>query len=71
MIKHQPDRATYNCLSCDKAWPCDPAREYLVASTPDPVQLAMRLWMEIEDAAHVLADESPAALFERFLKWAR
>jgi hypothetical protein len=31
----------------------------------------MRLWAELERAAGVLFDESPAHLFERFLKWSR
>ncbi|MEU4557191.1 hypothetical protein AB0F72_02295 [Actinoplanes sp. NPDC023936] len=68
-MDHQPDPSTYNCLSCAKEWPCDPAREHLKATTSDPVQLAMRLWDELEDAAHVLANEPPSVLFERFLKW--
>jgi hypothetical protein len=68
---HQPDPATYDCLSCEKPWPCDPAREYLLLSTPDLVQLNVRLWLELETAAGVLGHEPPAVLFERFLKWAR
>ncbi|WP_433832280.1 hypothetical protein ACQP2E_15730 [Actinoplanes sp. CA-015351] len=70
-MEHQPDKATYYCLNCDKDWPCDPAREYLLTSTPDPVQLAMRLRIELEDAAYVLAHEPPVVLFDRFLKWSR
>ncbi|GIE35367.1 hypothetical protein Ait01nite_084120 [Actinoplanes italicus] len=68
---HQADPAGYDCRACEKPWPCDPAREYLLSTTPDPVQLNMRLWLELETAAGVLRHEPPAELFERFLKWAR
>jgi len=69
--EHQPDSATYRCRACAQSWPCGPARTYLLATTPDPVQLAMRLWDELERAAGVLTDEPPVHLFERFLKWSR
>jgi hypothetical protein len=68
---HQPDQATYDCVACDKPWPCDPAREHLLGSTPDAVQLSMRLWTELEHAAGPLRHELPAVLFDRFLKWSR
>ncbi|GID51118.1 hypothetical protein Aca07nite_83930 [Actinoplanes capillaceus] len=69
--EHQPDPATYDCLACEKEWPCDPAREFLLLSTPDRVQLAIRMWTELEHAAGVLRAEPPSVLFERFLRWAR
>lgn len=68
---HRADPATYDCLSCDKPWPCDPAREYLVTSTPDRVQLATHLGAELERAVGVLRHEPPAALYERFIEWTR
>lgn len=69
--EHQPDSATYDCRTCAQKWPCPPAREYLLATTPDSGQLGMRLWDELEAAAGVLADEPPGRLFERFLRWTR
>jgi hypothetical protein len=69
--EHRADSATYDCLACEKAWPCDPAREYLLVSTPDAVQLSIRMWMELEKAAGVLQCEPPGVLFDRFLRWAR
>jgi hypothetical protein len=69
--EHQPVAATYDCRACAENWPCAAARAYLLATTPDRVQLAMRLWDELEAAAGVLADEGPTHLFERFLKWSR
>ncbi|GIE29400.1 hypothetical protein Ait01nite_024450 [Actinoplanes italicus] len=69
--EHQPDPATYDCRSCDRTWPCDPAREHLLSTTPDAVQLGIRLWAELENAAAVLRHEPPSVLFERFLSWAR
>ncbi|GIE80926.1 hypothetical protein Aph02nite_68760 [Actinoplanes philippinensis] len=67
---HQPDPATYACLACTLPWPCTPARDYLVASTPDRVQLAMRMWDELEKVAG-LDGQHPADLFDRFLRWMR
>lgn len=69
--EHQPDPATYDCRACAQKWPCPPAREYLLATTPDSGQLGMRMWGELEAAARVLADEPPGRLFERFLGWSR
>jgi hypothetical protein len=68
---HQPDPASYDCRSCERPWPCDPAREHLISTTPDAVQLGIRLWMELEHAAAVLRHEPPSVLFDRFLRWAR
>jgi hypothetical protein len=68
---HQPDSATYDCRVCVQKWPCAPARRYLLATTPDRVQLAMRMWDELESAAGVLGHEPPVHLFDRFLKWSR
>jgi hypothetical protein len=66
--EHQPDPLTYACSACTLPWPCAPARDYLVATTPDRVQLAMRMWDELEKVAG-LADQHPADLFDRFLRW--
>jgi hypothetical protein len=68
---HQPDRGTYDCVACEKPWPCHPAREHLLGSAPNVAQLSMRLWTELEQAAGPLRHEPPAVLFDRFLKWAR
>ncbi|MEU4560576.1 hypothetical protein AB0F72_19545 [Actinoplanes sp. NPDC023936] len=70
-VSHLPDRATYDCVRCNQEWPCETAREYLKESTPDPVQLAIRLWVELDEAVLVLSQQAPAALFQRFLRWAR
>lgn len=70
-FEHQPDPETYDCRACRQKWPCAAARRYLLATTPDPIQLAMRLWTELERAAAVLVDHPPKQLFERFLKWSR
>jgi hypothetical protein len=70
-LEHLPDPATYDCLGCEKPWPCDPAREHLKTNVADLVHLATLLWTELEQAAPVLRHEPPTVLFERFLRWSR
>ena len=68
--EHHADRTSWNCQVCGEPWPCAPAREQLEA-THDRVSLAMRMATELFDAAGVLHDEPPGALFDRFLLWTR
>lgn len=68
---HLPDRPSFNCLSCGKPWPCDPAREHLAASmTSTPLTLYMYAFFE-----QATAQEPPPApageLYERMLAWTR
>jgi hypothetical protein len=66
---HDPARAVdWDCLACGKEWPCDPAREDLLA-THDVVQLRMVMWNALEEAVHILPPTPPEVLFERFLHW--
>lgn len=68
---HQVDRITYQCLACDRPWPCDPAREYLLVTMGDDrPQLTIRMWDDLEDAAlGPLRYEPVADLVERFVRW--
>ena len=65
---HTPDRPSWDCRSCGKAWPCDPAREDLVAEM-DRVGLAIYMWMNLEDAVMEVPRMPTSELFERFIAW--
>jgi hypothetical protein len=67
---HIADRPSWDCLACVKSWPCDPAREAL-ATQMDPVQLAMYLWSNLEEAAGDLPDMPVGEAFDRFISWTR
>jgi hypothetical protein len=66
--EHAAHRPSWDCRSCDKPWPCDPAREALAAAM-DPVGLAVLMWVRLEEAVTDLPRVPPAELFERFLHW--
>ena len=67
---HLPDRPGWDCLCCGRPWPCDPAREHLVARL-DRITLAMYAWDRLEEAAGELPSTPPAELFDRFVRWTR
>jgi hypothetical protein len=67
-VDHIAGRPSWDCLVCEKPWPCAPAREYL-ATTLDRVQLAMTMWDHLESAAGDMPVGPPAELFDRFLRW--
>lgn len=69
--EHKPDPSTYLCCECAEPWPCTLATEYLIVSTPDRLQLALRMWKELNQAIDVIGDLPPAELFRRFLRWVR
>nr|GID82563.1 hypothetical protein Ade03nite_14870 [Actinoplanes derwentensis] len=70
-LRHEPDRRNYLCLACETAWPCNPAREQLIASVGDePFLLHVVMWSEFDQAAMgPLRSEPIGALIERFLRW--
>lgn len=68
--EHTAARPSWDCRSCDKPWPCDPAREALVAEL-DPVQLAIYAWVNLEEAVGDLPAMPAVEAFERFLHWTR
>lgn len=69
-VEHTPDRPSWDCGACGKAWPCDPAREELVATHSRTARLVL-LWSYLEDAVAELPATSPGETFDRFLTWAR
>lgn len=67
-MDHVAGRPGWDCLECQKPWPCDPAWEHL-AATLDRVQLAMTMWDHLERAAGDMPVGPPGELFDRFLRW--
>jgi hypothetical protein len=65
---HTPHRSSWDCVACEKPWPCDPAREGLRADH-DRVQLAIYMWNQLEASVRDLPPTPAAELFERFVKW--
>ena len=68
--EHRPHRPSWDCLSCGRPWPCDPAREDLAAQL-DAISLAMYAWQCLEEAAGELPATPPQELFDRFIRWTR
>ncbi len=70
MTEHLADRPGWDCRSCGKTWPCDPAREHLMTEL-SPTWLRIHMWLRLEEAAADIPHLTPSELFERFLHWAR
>ncbi|MEV4708881.1 hypothetical protein [Actinoplanes sp. NPDC049316] len=66
--EHVPCRPGWDCWSCDRPWPCDPAREDLALQL-DPVELAKFMGERLAEAARDVPTLQPGELFERFLQW--
>lgn len=69
-IPHQPERPTWDCNTCGKEWPCDPARERMVSEGTGP-SLAAVMWMYLEDAVQELPALTAPETFDRFISWTR
>ena len=69
-VEHLPDRPSWNCQTCEKPWPCDPARQQL-SQEYDKVGLAMYAWDRLSQAAEDIPAMAAPELFERFLAWTR
>jgi hypothetical protein len=67
---HAAERPSWDCLSCGRPWPCDPAREHL-ASRLGSVALAVHMWEWLDEAVGDLRALPASELFERFLSWTR
>jgi hypothetical protein len=67
--QHIEVRPSWDCIACEKPWPCDPAREALAAEL-QPTALRIHMWLRLEVAAGDLPTTPAGELFERFLGWA-
>jgi hypothetical protein len=69
-IEHIAARPSWDCRTCEKSSPCDPARKRL-ASEMDRITLAIYMWVNLEEAAGDLRNIPGSELFERFIRWTR
>lgn len=67
---HQPQRPSWDCDTCARPWPCEPARDHLVAYL-GRVALAVHMWQCLEEAAGDLRHLPGPELFARFIGWTR
>lgn len=66
--EHPPARPSWDCRTCGRCWPCDPARE-LMASEMDRVALSVYMWLNLENAVMELPAMPACELFDRFISW--
>ncbi|WP_084556506.1 hypothetical protein [Couchioplanes caeruleus] len=70
---HLPARPSWDCLVCERSWPCANAREQLaVQYARFPSGLAIYMVSTMYDAVEDLTAQgapTPADLYERFLAW--
>lgn len=72
VIEHVPDRPRWDCLVCEKPWPCDPAREALAAEYKgSSVALSMYLWAQLELYALESGPGPMQEAYDRFIRWSR
>ncbi len=68
--EHPPQRPGWECRSCGRSWPCDPAREQL-SSEMDRVNLSVYMWLNLEYAVLEMPAMPASELFDRFISWTR
>ncbi|GLY06032.1 MULTISPECIES: hypothetical protein [Actinoplanes] len=66
--EHVPARPSWDCTSCGRPWPCDPARERLAVGL-GRIELAVLMWDHLEEAARDMPHTPASELFDRFLRW--
>jgi hypothetical protein len=66
--EHLAGRPEWDCRSCGRPWPCDPAREGLIAEM-DRTALSVYMWVNLEEAVLELPRTPASELFERFIAW--
>lgn len=76
MTEHLPHRPTWDCLACERPWPCDPARERLISEFRRhryslTAYMAGHYGSALNDMAGPSAADIPPDLHERFFSWTR
>lgn len=70
--QHTPTRPQWKCEGCGEDWPCQSARDALVAEySDDRVALAVRLAGDLHTAAGEIAGATSSDLYRRFVQWTR
>lgn len=69
--EHLPRKPDWTCGTCDKPWPCLPARISLSAEHDgNGVALGMYMGVCLQEAARDLGDAAdPLELYRRFISW--
>ena len=68
-VLHVPERPSWKCQHCRAAWPCQPARDDIIATT-DRVSRMIYLSLHLADAIVDQPGADPAGLFDRVVGWA-
>ncbi|AEV87584.1 hypothetical protein ACWT_6572 [Actinoplanes sp. SE50] len=66
--EHLPARPSWDCRVCAQPWPCPPARETL-GRGHNRMDLAVKMWDYLEEAARDMPQVPAPELFDRFLRW--
>lgn len=72
--EHLPWRPRWGCRQCGQAWPCDPAKDVLLAEARRSSRTAVLVYLGIclHDAApDLVRGTATPDLYERFVAWAR
>jgi hypothetical protein len=69
-VEHSAARPAWDCASCGRPWPCDPAREQLAVELGG-TYLTLFLALDLVDAARDNPRIPPSELYERFIAWTR
>lgn len=68
-LVHSASRPSWDCRACGQPWPCDPAREELIAQTPNVSALATAGWAYLDEFVRDQPTGPPAEAFDRFIRW--
>ena len=69
-LEHYPRQPDWACLNCGEPWPCEPARDWLMAETGGGTALAVLMSTYLGDFVRDLPGRT-AGSFDRFLGWTR
>jgi hypothetical protein len=66
---HVPVRPSWRCHNCEAAWPCQPAKDDIMA-TSDRTSRMIYLSLHLADAIVDQPGADPDAIFKRLVGWA-